>query len=337
MPDNKPVVIRVSYSSMNTFASCARKFELDKLFPRIERPLDEFYAAEVGKALHSGYQSWLVDGDEDKAVWEFTRGFPFSLEYQQTNDYRSYEAALSTLEEMFRNLSIRDFQLAKIRRPWSADERAKAKANGVDLLAMESPIVPALEVPFEIRFDGISIPPCERFPYGAVFSVIGYADAIMQNVMTDAYRTLDIKTTRMRVGDLDAKFKFDMQQVPYGIVVDHVAQGTVESFEVLYLNAYIDLVSPQVDFRTYPKRQDDIQEWAMNKVLQFQQIAKYATLDYFPRTEGGCLFYNKPCRFIEPCQSRSVQAIMDWLTLGQNNFVVDTFEPWIVASLEVEV
>lgn len=312
-----PEVIRVSYSSLNTLSSCARKFELDKLYPRIEKPADEFYAADVGKALHAGYQDWLVNRSEERAIWEFTRAFPFELEYQQTNDYRSYNAALSTLEEMFRNTSINDYRLAEIVDP-------------------DGQVVPAIEVPFEIRFDGLSVPPCERFPHGAVFSFIGFIDAVMQNVMTDAYRSADIKTTRMHLGDLNAKYKFDTQQVPYGIVIDHIASGAVDSFEVLYLNAYIDLIKPDVDFITFLKSQEDIREWAFNRVLQFQQIAKYATLDYFPRTEHGCLFYNKPCRFLEPCQSRDHKAVMDWLTLGNHNFVQDNFKPWIVASLEVE-
>ena len=255
--------------------------------------------------------------DEDSAIWEFTKSFPFELEYQQTNNYRSYSACLSTLLSMFEDFSINDYRLAEIKHP-----------NG--------DVVPAIEVPFAIRFDGLSIPPCPRFPHGAVFEFIGYIDAILQNVLTDMYRSMDIKTTRMRVGDLEAKFKFDTQQVPYGIVIDHIAQGRIDSFEVLYLNAYIDLLQPDVQFKPFHKTQADIQEWAFNRVLQFQQIAKYATLDYFPRTEHGCLFFNKGCRFLEPCQSRDRKSIMDWLTLGDTNFRVDNFEPWIVATLEVE-
>jgi hypothetical protein len=312
----QPEVIRVSYSSLSTLASCARKFELDKLYPRLEKPADEFYAADVGKALHAGYQSWLVNQDEEQAIWEFTRVFPFELEYQQTNDYRSYNAALSTLEEMFANRMIHEYRLAEIINP-------------------KGETVPAIEVPFAIRFSGLSIPPCERFPHGAVFEFIGFVDAIMQHVMTDAFMSVDIKTTRMQVTSIDAKCKFDTQQVPYGIVIDHIARGAVDSFNVLYINAYIDLLKPIVDFATFRKTQADIQEWAFNRVLEFQQLAKYAALDYFPRTEHGCLFYNKPCRFLEPCQSRERKAIMDWLTLGNKEFVVDTFEPWITTTLEV--
>ena len=57
--------LRVSYSSLNTFASCNRKFEFDKLYPRRERVLEDFYAADVGKALHAGYQDFLIKGDKE--------------------------------------------------------------------------------------------------------------------------------------------------------------------------------------------------------------------------------------------------------------------------------
>lgn len=313
----QPEVIRVSYSSLGTFNSCARKFELDKLYPRLERVGEDFYAAEVGKAIHAGYQHFLTHQSEEAATWAFMLHFPYELEYLQDNDYRSFNASLATLEAMMQFMPINDYRLAQIRRP-------------------DGEVVPAVEVPFAIRFKGLEIAPCERFPYGAVFEFVGFADGIMQNVMTDAYRSLDIKTTRQRVKDLTAKFKFDTQQVPYGVVIDHVARGAVDSFEVLYLHAYIDLVAPDIRFEPFIKTRSDIQEWAMNKVIQFQQIARFAGLDYFPRTENGCLFYNRPCRHIEVCQSRDRKAILDWMTLGNTNFVVDDFEPWIVTELEVE-
>lgn len=312
----EPAIIRVSYSSLGTFSSCARKFELDKLYPRVARVGEDFYAADVGKALHAGYQSWLTHKSEQAAIWSFMCEFPYEAEYSQSNDYRSFEAALATLETMIAYHPVNDYELATIRRPDGA-------------------VVPAIEVPFEIRFKGLEVAPCERYPDGAQFAFTGFMDALMQNLMTGVYRTLDIKTTRQKLADLTAKFKFDTQQVPYGIVVDHVAKGVVDSFEVLYLNAYIDLIAPDVRFEPFMKTRIDIQEWAMNKVIQFQQIAKFAGLDYFPRTENGCLFYNRPCRYLEVCQSRDRKAVLDWLTLG-NETTPDTFEPWIVAELEVE-
>ena len=93
--------LRVSYSSMGTFSSCARKFEFDKIYPPRARDSRDMYAADVGKALHAGFQDWLINGDREEAIWQFMRAFPWDGEAYQTNDYRSFEACLATLESMF--------------------------------------------------------------------------------------------------------------------------------------------------------------------------------------------------------------------------------------------
>lgn len=320
--------LRVSYSSLGTFSSCPRKFEFDKLYPRVNRP-DDQYAAEVGKALHAGYQHFLTHDSEELAIWEFMQAFPYQLEFMETNDYRSFDAALATLEEMFARVELREYELARIRRPWTHQEIAEAEIGGVDLTLMESPIVPAIEVPFEIRFNGVTLPD------GRGVSVIGYVDAIMQSHLHQTFHTLDIKTSRLNLTDYTAKFKFDTQQIPYGIVVDHVAEGTVDEFEVLYFNCYIDILNPKAELWRYKKNRQDIHEWCMTKLIQFQQIARYMELDYFPRTDNGCLFFNKPCRYLEPCMSRDRSTLLDWFTFGQEPIVEDEFQPWIIADINL--
>lgn len=320
--------LRVSYSSLGTFSSCARKFEFDKLYPKRARVWEDNYAADVGSALHAGYQSYLTHGDEEQAVWAFMQKFPYEEEYSQSNDYRSFEAALSTLEEMFHHVKMEEYELAQIMRP-ATKEELESDPNTLTYQTA------AIEVPFEIRFKGLRIPSCAAFPDGAGISVTGYIDAVMKHHMTDLYRTLDIKTSRMNLQDSTGKYKFDTQQVPYGIVVDHVAQGEVEEFEVLYLDCYIDLLEPQVTLYPFKKSQTDIQEWCTTKILQFQQIAKYASIDYFPRTDNGCLFYNKPCRYLEPCQSREREALNEWFLLGEEPANQDEFQPWIIADVDI--
>lgn len=323
---NDPV-LRLSYSSLNVFSSCARKFEFDKFYPKRPRVWEDNYAADVGTAIHAGYQHWLANHDRDEATWAFMQAFPVSDEWNQENDYRSLEAALSTLEDMFDSVKMLEYELARIRRPNTADEVAAGLSGGV--------VVPAVEVPFEIRFPGIRIPPCAQYPEGAGISIIGYIDAIMQNLGTGMYRTLDIKTSRMKLLDATGKFKFDAQQVPYGIVVDHIAQDTVDSFEVLYLDCYIDLLEPSVQLYPFIKTRQDLQDWATNKLLQFRQIQTFAATDYFPRTDGGCLFYNKPCRYLEPCQSRSRPDLVQWFLEGDEPASQEEFFPWIVAELDL--
>jgi hypothetical protein len=69
--------IRLSYSSLNVFSSCARKWEFDKLYPKPARVFEDNYAADVGTALHAGYQHYLATHDRDESVWAFMRGFSF--------------------------------------------------------------------------------------------------------------------------------------------------------------------------------------------------------------------------------------------------------------------
>jgi hypothetical protein len=222
-----------------------------------------------------------------------------------------------------------EYELARVRRPNTQEELDAGLTGGV--------VVPAIEVPFEIRFPGLRIPECAAFPSGASISVIGYIDAIMQNLGTGLYRTLDIKTGRVKLADATGKFKFNAQQVPYGIIVDHMAEGIVEQFEVLYLDCYIDILEPAVELYPFMKNRNDLQDWATTKYLQFQRIAQFAQMDYFPRTDGGCLFYNRPCRYLEPCVSRDRATLVEWFLMGSEAKQSEPFFPWIQADINLEV
>lgn len=317
--------LRMSYSSGNTFESCPRKFELDKLYVH-PRQRDDAFAADVGTALHAGYQNYLVTQDRDEATWAFMQKYPFKLEFMEQNDYRSCEASLATLEAMFDSTSMSDYVLAEIKRPNTPEEIANGLTGGV--------IVPAIEVPFEIRFEGVVLPPTPKYPEGCGVAFVGYMDAIMRNLLTDMYRTTDIKTHRDNVKDRTAKYKFDSQQVPYGIVVDHIAGVPVEQFEVLYYDCKIDIIEPTIKLYNFLKRKSDVQEWLLTRVMQAQDIARYAEADFFPRTSGGCMFFNRACRYLEPCISRDQVVLNQWFTLGDSEPPKEEpWNPWVVTTI----
>lgn len=300
--------LRLSYSSLNVFNTCARKFELDKFYPKLVFDGDN-YAADVGSAIHAGFQEYLANQDEHKAIWEFMKVFPYVGEFSQPNDNRSFEAALQTLEEMFIESNIQEYKLAKIKRP-------------------DGEIVPAVEVPFEIRLKGITLPD------GRGVSIIGYIDAIMEHLMTRLYRTVDIKTSRMNLHDATGKYKYDGQQVPYGIVVEQIGQGEVDEFEVIYFDCFIDVVSPRVQVYKFLKNKEDIQEWLWNKLIQVDMIKRFMEMDYFPRTEGGCLAYNRPCRYLNACMNRDRETLMAWFTMGGELAEEREFNPWIIVDID---
>jgi hypothetical protein len=301
--------LRVSYSSMNVFESCARKFEFQKLYPRSSDSREQF-AADVGTAIHHGYQNYLIHNDRDQATWAYLKDYPYALEFMQEKDDRSCEAGLATLESMYDSIDMAEWELASIKRP-----------DGI--------IVPAIEVPFELRFKGITLPD------GRGIAFTGFLDALMSHRFYGTKRTLDIKTHRRYAKDAVAKYKFDSQQVPYGIIVEHLQSNPVESFEVLYLDCFVDVGEPRVTLYPFTKTKEDIQEWLMKKVMQFQTMIRYMEMDFFPRTDGGCTSWNKPCWFLDVCQSRNQEAITEWLLNGGEPTVRPYEQPWIIADLEL--
>lgn len=303
----------VSYSSLQTDESCNRKFEFQKLYPQRERMFDS-YAADIGTALHRGFQDYLIHTDEDKALWEMMRAFPIQGEYEQINDYRSLEACTATLVEMMDSTAFGEYELAQIIHPVTGEP------------------TPAIEVPFQIQFSGeggLTLTDGRRFAF------VGFMDAIMRHRTTGAYRTLDIKTHRRTLRDATANYKFNAQQIPYGIMIEQILghEGSVESFDVLYLDTYVDLVEPRVEEYPFHKDKSDVQEWLMNTVMQLQRIAQHANMDYFPRTSGGCMSWNKPCYWLDVCDSRDRAGLEHFILMGEEPAVPRYEVPWITATL----
>jgi hypothetical protein len=268
------------------------------------------FAADVGKCLHSGYQDYLVKQDEDSAIWEMMKEYPYALEYSQARPDRSFESALSTLLEMIDSTTIYDYEIAMIK-------------NHLGVT------VPAIEVPFEIRFKGIILPD------GRGIAFTGFIDAIMRNLVNGIFQTMDIKTHRRTISDATAKYKFDGQQIPYGLVVDSVAGQQQDEFAVLYLDCFVDLVEPRVQKYAFTKYRQDLEEWLLGTVLKLQAIQRSMEMDHFPRTQGGCLFYNKPCYFLDICETRSQPDIIEWLLLGDEPAPESVTQPWIIKEIDV--
>lgn len=329
--------LSVSYSSLNLADSCLRKFEFNKLYPRRARDADA-YAADVGTALHHGYQTFLATQSHDKALWALLESFPYESEFNQTRDDRSLEAAISTLEEMLDDASMIDWELMTIKRPLTAAERAENEIHAEhidDASRVRLPhdptgkIVPAVEVPFSLRLKGINLPD------GRGVEFTGFMDAAMRHRTHGHVRTLDIKTHRRYLEDATSKYRYDSQQVPYGICLEHIQGHRVEEFEVLYLDCFVDLAAPRVHLYPFMKDSTDLQEWLINTVMRVQRIQRAMEMDYFPRTDGGCLSWNRPCYFLEVCQTRDRAAIEEWLLMGEEPEQRPRETPWIVAEIDV--
>lgn len=302
--------LQVSYSSLNLFSSCERKFEFHKLFVN-PSAREQTYAAAAGQAMHLGYQEYLATGDSSKAIWKLLRAYPYELAFMELRDDRSIEACISSLERMIDFDVFHEFEVAKIMNP-------------------QGEAVPAIEVPFAIRLEGVVLPD------GRGIEFVGAIDAIMQHKMERQFCSLDIKTHRDTLKDATAKYVYNSQQTPYGIVINHLAGEALDSFKVLYLDVYLDLVEPRVTPYDYVRTDEDVQEWLLDTTLTAQRIQKSMQLQHFPRTAGGCVTYNRPCKYLDVCQSRDHESIERYLSMGADpDAVPHRIDPWIIAEIDV--
>jgi hypothetical protein len=299
----------LSHSGRSSFRRCARLLEFGKLYGDSD-DRDEMFAAECGKALHVGFQSFLVDRSEEWAIFKFLIAYPHELEFNKPeNSSRSLEACFITLMELIHSPLVDRYELIHIKTRFGTEK-------------------PAIEVPFAIGITGAPLPVPVWF--------VGFIDAILYDKFDDRYLVSDIKTTRMRIADYSARYEFDEQCVPYGIILEHILQKKIDEFKISYLSAYIDILEPKVAMYSFNKTQDHIHDWYRGLCEDIGRVGKYYKNQWFPRATNGetCFSFNKPCWFNDYCSHRDPEIIQRMV--GGNireGLFHDDQQPWIVAEL----
>ena len=170
---------------------------------------------------------------------------------------------------------------------------------------------------------------------GRGVSIIGYIDALTRQRFTGEHNSLDIKTHRSNLRDRTSEYKFNTQQLGYGLILEHILKHTIESFSVLYLDCYLDLLSPRVEMYEYDKTQEDIQRWMMTKILQIRNLLDYERIGYFPRSDNWCTSYMRPCNRLDICQIEDPE-LMQMMILGDKYPAEQKkFEPWIRGIINI--
>jgi hypothetical protein len=272
---------------------------------------EEMFAAECGKALHVGFQNFLIQRDENTAVFKFLLAYPLELEYQKPeNSSRSLEACFITLMEAIRSPVVEQYDLIHIKTKFG-DTR------------------PAIEVPFAIEITNSPMPIPVWF--------IGFIDAILYDKFNDKYIVTDIKTTRVVIKDYSTRYEFDEQTVPYGIVLEHLLGVKIEEFKVSYFSAYIDILEPKVAMYPFNKTQDHIHDWYRGLCEDIGRIAKYYKSKWFPRATNGdtCYSFNRPCWYADYCSYRDPEVIARMVGGNiRNGLFPQNIEPWIISKLD---
>jgi len=307
--------IILSHSTQTTAESCWRKFEFKKMYGDLERipGIEDTgnFPADVGKALHAGYQNFLIHRDEDKAAMEFLKEFPYELEFQKSDNVtRSLEASFSTLQAMISHPSATKYQLVEIK--------------GLDGITR-----PAIEVPFVIEITNAPLPVPVYY--------VGFIDAVLYDSFEYGYFASDIKTTRRWANDFSAKYEFDEQTVPYGMILEHCLGHEMDDLNTNYLIAYVDLLEPKVQSHWFKKSKEDLQDWLRGLCVNIDQIAEFSKYQFFPRATSGdvCFAWNSKCEFLEYCTFRDPETIAKIMgsPKQRKGFFHDGKEPWVRAQL----
>lgn len=299
----------ISDSSLGVYSTCERKFEFRKLYRNSGRSSD--LPGEVGKALHTGYQSWLVHKNRDRAIYDMMAAYPIELCSDPGNP-RSIQACFATLNNMMDSSYFIEYDIATVKCP-----------DGVER--------PAIEVPFEILIKGFSLSDERHIPV----SYIGYIDAILYDKIIDEYSIMDVKTTRFDLKDKTALYHNDPQCLPYGMILERILGHGLHSLTVRYLAVYVDIMRPLTQKYEFEKSKEDIQDWGRTFLCDINEIKAFYNMRWFPKRGKQCVNFKQRCQFFDICNSRNPANIQNWFDIEVGETDERPFEPWFKMELEL--
>jgi hypothetical protein len=315
----KERLILTSHSIDNVFDGCARKFEFLALYDK--RPTRESgYAAQVGTALHDGTQAWLMaraDGLSEKKSVErgfmaFAKAFPWDDEYEQTQSIRSFGICCEMLYAIIRHPSWDDWELVRV------------AGHGW-----------AIEVPFLIKHVSLGPVRIKNAGVEAILATQGKIDFILKHrTIPNLYRTRDLKTTIYDSDLVLPEYWFSGQQVGYSNTLHAMLGEMKKDFEVDYLVAHFmgSDGAPVVEEVTIPMDQDKVDDYWMTKQDRLLRMRAYAEHGWFPRSNGKCHAWGRPCTFFPICPTRDYDMINMWFD-GINAEPQAGYDYWVTIEV----
>lgn len=264
--------IRLSHSAIDTFLTCERMFQLDRLL--VGAPDKQDWPATVfGKGFGAGVAEYLLTQDIDKALIAGYLAYWPVLE----DDKRTEEILLNLLLVTFPKLDdlLMDWEVASF----------EGK--------------PAVELSF--RLNGLG-----KKDSGSDIYFVGYVDVVLRNKWNGRYAILENKSTGMNLFDLDPLYKNSGQALGYSIVLDKIAGEEHSEYDVLYLIGQLMSNSsggfaPKVHVKEYPKTLQNRLNWFISLGMDVSRLEQMLELNVFPMRGKSCLQYMRPCKHFGTC------------------------------------
>ena len=274
--------IRLSHSALDTFLTCERMFQLDRLL--VGGPEKEDYPATVfGKAFGEGVSTYLLTQDPSAALFAAWKAYSPILE----DDKRT--------EEICFNLLLATFpQLDNLLMDWEV-----AIFQGK----------PAVELSFRLNNLG------SKEEHNIYF--VGYVDVVLRNKWNGRYAILENKTTGLGLYDIDPLYKNSGQALGYSIVLDQITGEEHAEYDVLYLIGQINTksehakFSPKVHVKTYPKTLKHRLDWFIALGMDVARLEQMLELSVFPMRGRSCLQFMRPCKHFGTCGLQTLDSYKD--------------------------
>jgi len=284
-----PEPLVISHSSRGTFRGCAERFNFSKMYKHAVR--GESLKPFLGGVLHDAFGVYLKTGDTEAASWELFRRYP-SPAVQA-----SFEGKPVDFYDPFQNTGLEACYLAL--QTLMRSPRLLQYTGAVDVIrATDGQKVPAIEIEFDLVLEGV-------FVSGRPVIFTGFIDYVFFNSLKGTYAVIDLKNTWDWDLDVIAKYQFNGQCVPYGIVLQHLLDLPLKEFQIQYLHTVVDLVSPSVTPYDFDIGEAEVSDWFMGLCEDVQLMQRYAEMGWWRKTEhGGCKSWGRTCPYFKVCGIR---------------------------------
>lgn len=255
----------LSYSSLLTFHSCPRKFQLYKLkSDKADADQTQDVTFAFGHVVGQGIQDVFEGRTQEEIVFRmFVAWDAGALWDTDPKRHKSFAEAVQCIRK-FTNLRAAGF----------LDEFELVYVNGV----------PACELGFAVNvFDG--------------FVYRGFVDAVLRNRNTGEIIILECKTTWTK--DVSGtQYKNSGQALGYSVVLDSIFPG-LSSYSVLYL-VYS---TSTLKFTCLPfvKSFASRAEWIRSLVFDVEDITRYEEIGFYPKRGESCFSFFRDCEYLNVC------------------------------------
>jgi hypothetical protein len=270
----------LSYSSILTFHTCPRKFQLYRLNAEVEQVEDipGSVTFAYGHAVGSGIQHILTGKSLQETLWLMYLGWDIDLLAENTKQNKSFWGAVVAIQQfhsMFENGYLEGYELVHYQGK------------------------PATELSFVIHL-----------PDG--FKYRGFVDAVLQHNVTREVLVLECKTTNAATVN-PAQYKNSAQAIGYSIVLDALFP-TLSAYKVLYLvyqtksESYVQL--------PFDKSYYSRALWIRELLLEIEVIKLYEAAEIYPMRGESCYTYFRECEYLQTC-TLSTERLTSPLSPGE--------------------